>query len=88
MKSLQLKCSLGSDPERLFPYSALQGQLQKFGKYGLANASLVLPIIMAEADFDESIVTKNHVNNGPAWSKSFTKRIRDIVADMYQLGYI
>lgn len=72
---------LGSDPDKLFPYTALQEHLRKFGKFGLANASFILPFLIQEHDSDGGFQPS-------PLSDVFKKRLRDIVADMYQLGYI
>lgn len=72
----------------MFPFSALQDQLRKYGKFGLANASLILPIITAELSFSDAASPLDGGNNAPVLSEAFNKRMRDIVADMYQLGFI
>lgn len=74
---------LGSDPEQVFPFSALHEQLQKFGKYALVQVSFVLPILMAEIDID----LENN-NSSPDLTDTFNKRLRDIASDLYRLGYI
>ncbi|XP_055307283.1 uncharacterized protein LOC129571502 isoform X2 [Sitodiplosis mosellana] len=74
---------LGSDPDEVFPFSALQEQLQKFGKYALIQASFLLPVLMAEVDID---VENN--NSSPDLSDIFKTRLRDIASDVYRLGYI
>lgn len=75
---------LGSDPENVFPYSAMMEHLQKFGKYGLVQASFAIPFIEAEANVEN--VGTNVPPRG--LSKNLKKRLRDIVADMERLGYI
>lgn len=82
-----LNCRLGSNPEKVFPFSVLQDQLRKFGRFGLANASILLPIMAMEIDGPNS---KNQQTGKQATklSDAFNRRIRDIVADMYRLGYI
>lgn len=74
---------LGSDPDEVFPFSALHEQLQKFGKYALVHASFVLPILMAEVDTD----VENY-NSSPDLSDTLKQRLRDIASDVYRLGYI
>lgn len=89
---------LGSDPEELFPFSLMQLHFQKFAKYGLILAAIVLPIITAERgiaiDLDQ-IANDNltHVDMFDTFisenSRSkFNKRMRDVVVDMIRLGYI
>lgn len=41
---------MGSNPEEVFPRIALDDQLKKFGKFGLAMAIMVLPIFTSQAD--------------------------------------
>lgn len=81
---------MGSDPYKVFPFKAFQLQLQKFGKFGLLNASFVLPIVTREVDFNtDSETTEDNKNQKPTqMSDSFKKRFRDIVSDSYRLGYI
>lgn len=35
---------LGSDPEKLFPYHVFQQQLRKFGRFGLFNKTISIPV--------------------------------------------
>lgn len=86
---------LGSDPEKVFPYSALEDQLRKFAKYGLTFASFFLPIFTSGMDaqaLTDDIQNENNNNNNnsnsPQISDDCKKRIRDIVADMFRLGYL
>ncbi|XP_055614000.1 uncharacterized protein LOC129760375 [Uranotaenia lowii] len=41
---------LGSDPEKLFPRSALDAQLQRFGRFGLLMAVMLLPITTTKSE--------------------------------------
>lgn len=100
---------LGSDPEKLFPFGALLEQLRKFGKFGLLNATFILPVITKEVDMQLRENFKPRAENlkdeievklesdsedeldfdiGRNISDSYKKRFRDIVSDMYRLGYI
>lgn len=94
---------LGSDPEKLFPYSALEEQLQKFGKFGLFNATFILPVITKEIEMElrqnidvskqmENEYENEHEQEQPQQvhkvSDTFKKRFRDIARDMQRLGYI
>lgn len=65
-------------------------QLQKFGKFGLLNASIVLPILTKEIDLhaDVQATEGNNNQNGNQVSDSLKKRIRDIISDSQRLGYI
>lgn len=77
---------LGSDPYKLYPFKIFQMQLQKFGKFGLLNASVVLPIFNKEVDLNGTQNSENE--NGTQMSDSLKKRLRDIVSDCQRLGYI
>lgn len=72
---------LGSDPDKLFPLGAFQQQLQKFGKFGVLNATFLLPVHMREIDLEDP-------TGGTELSMTLKKRFRDIAADSYKLGYI
>lgn len=63
----------------MFPFTVFQEHLVKFGKYGLLNATFILPLQMEELNSDSL---------DGQFSDAFKKRIRDIVSDMYRLGYI
>lgn len=65
-------------------------QLQKFGKFGLIFASFFLPMFAAKMDVEAMTENINDENmtNAPKLSDECKMRIRDIVADMYRLGYI
>lgn len=90
---------MGSDPEKLFPYSALEEQLQKFGKFGLFNATFILPVITKEIEMElrqnidvSKQLENEHEHEQPQQvhkvSDTFKKRFRDIARDMQRLGYI
>lgn len=65
-------------------------QLQKFGKFGLLNASIVLPILTKEIDLhvDSAASQANKNEKGKQVSDSLKKRLRDIISDSQRLGYI
>lgn len=86
---------LGSNPEKLFPYSALEEQLRKFGKFGLFNATFILPVITKEIEIElnQDVDVSKQMNNEheqqqQKLSDKFKKRFRDIARDMQRLGYI
>ena len=81
---------MGSDPYKLYPFGEFQKQLQKFGKFGVLNASFALPVIMQEIDFNTGSKPSqsNKNQNDKQMSDSFKKRLRDIVSDSHELGYI
>lgn len=62
---------MGSNPENLYPFSAFQKQLQRFGKFGVLNATFLLPVHMREIDLEDP-------NGGMELSNELKKRIRDI----------
>lgn len=88
---------LGSNPD-LFPFSALEEQLQKFGKFGMLSATFILPVITKEVQFElgENIDASKDIENEHGHeqrvqqkiSDTFKKRFRDIAADSLRLGYI
>lgn len=79
----QLFSRLGSNPEKVFPFSALQQQLQKFGKFALIQTSFLLPILTAEVDLQS-----NNNYTSTILSDGLKKRLRDIAYDIYKLDYI
>lgn len=90
---------MGSNPEKLFPYELMLTHLQKFAKYGLILATVILPVITSESEYrlDIDDIAKR-VENGTIekdnqliTEKSLTnlnQRLRDIVYDMVRLKYI
>lgn len=91
---------LGSDAKKLFPYSALEDQLKRFGKFGLTMAVMIIPIITADAadtpDIDE---LAQKMANGEDIKGSFIKenvnsaniymqRMADVMRDLDRLGYL
>lgn len=66
----------------MFPFKAFQEQLLKFGRYGILNATFILPMQMGEISID------GNPNGIGELSDAFKKRFRDIAADSYRLGYI
>lgn len=89
---------LGSDPEKLFPRSALNHHLKQFGKLGLIMAMILMPIVLSQAenlpDLDElseqlqsGSDVKGHFSSGDT-AVRFNNRMRDVIVDMVELGYI
>lgn len=62
---------LGSNPEHLYPFRAFQKQLIKFGKFGMLNATFLLPVHMREIDLEDP-------TGGAELSTALKKRFRDI----------
>lgn len=58
----------------------------------MLNATFVLPIVHCEIDGEHLFQSDESVENeqtvGPKLSGKLKKRFRDIVADVYRLGYI
>lgn len=91
---------LGSDPEKLFPYSKMLEHLHRFGRYGLIMASMLLPIITKEAANEQETMKNPIVDNEHSKRNNldihiseksrdkFEKRLRDVVVDMIRLDYI
>lgn len=66
-------------PNRQFFYSvgAFQKQLQKFGKFGMLNATFLLPVHMREIDLEDP-------TGGAELSTALKKRFRDIGIFRYE----
>ncbi|XP_062537181.1 uncharacterized protein LOC134205682 isoform X2 [Armigeres subalbatus] len=92
---------LGSDPEKLFPRTALDEQLQKFGRFGLLMAVMLLPIITTKSedvpDMDEMAEKMESgadlsadLDNFRSESTDavYRERISGCCKDMVELGYI
>lgn len=93
-----LICSLGSDPQKLFPYEAMLDQFHKFGRFGLVMASFLLPMITCEEDATPDLdELAEHVKNNVKIDENifithknidaFNKRLRDVIVDMVHLNY-
>lgn len=99
MKFSKLSLRLGSDAEKIFPYTALLDQLHAHGVFGLVMASMLLPMLTAEEgntpDLDE---LSEDLNNGKELDpnvfmseksrESCNRRLREVVIDMARLEYI
>lgn len=77
---------MGSNPHKVYPFKEFQMQLQKFGKFGLLMASIALPLITQEMDFNPDSKGKNEKSK--QWSDSLKTRLRDVISDCQRLGYI
>lgn len=87
------------DPDKLFPYDALLDQLRKFGKFGLVMSSIFLPLMcgeeggnpdmneLAESMQDGKVLEADVFVAEDAKAK-LNRRLRDVVADMVNFGYI
>lgn len=84
--------------DKLFPYSAMMDQLQKFGRFGLYMSILLLPILTTDVsdmpDLDqmsEDFLEGKEVgdvfkSNGS--EERVNKRLGDVILDMERLGYL
>lgn len=98
-KSLEMFYRLGSDPEKLFPYTLMLEHFKKFAKFGLILSTALLPMMTSEdghgIDIDE---IAEDVKNGKEMDTNvfiseksrnkFNTRMRGVVSDMVKLGYI
>lgn len=93
------KKRLGSDVEKVYPYSAMLEQFRKFGKFGLYMASMLVPMLTADASaapdldaFSEEISSgkemNNNIFNSEGSEERLAKRLSDVIHDMDRLGYI
>lgn len=98
-KNLSINFRLGSDPQKLFPYTLMQEHLRKFGKYGFILATVILPMLATEkgsglnldgmADNLRNCADMQIIDKFLTKSQNkFHSRLRDIVIDMVRLGYI
>lgn len=90
---------MGSDPEKLFPFSLMLDHFQKFAKFGLILSTVLLPMMTSDdgngIDLDkiaEDVQNGKEVDKDAFISensrKKFNKRLRGVVIDMVRLGYI
>lgn len=86
---------LGSDPEKLFPWSLMMEHLRKFGKFGLIMSILILAVITRDnGDSIDLNEFGNQVESGrPLFVTEeslpkYEKRLRDVIVDMERLEYI
>lgn len=92
---------LGSDPEKLFSFNDLLGELKRFGRFGLLFAPVMLQFITSKAsdipdmdEFAEDIKnnTKTMDESIQAFTSSSTldeynQRVRDVIKDGILLSY-
>lgn len=84
---------LGCDPEKLFPYEALQEQLKKFGLYAIPMAGMLLPVLTAR---DGEVLDLDELGGdqpsspwcNPLDNPLFIERMRGIIDDVVRLGFI
>ncbi|XP_037052130.1 uncharacterized protein LOC119085750 [Bradysia coprophila] len=92
---------LGSDPDKLFSFSDLQGELKRYGRFGLILAPILLQIITSNPgdipdmdEFAEDMANKTKtMDESMATFASisslevYNQRVRDVVKDGMLLGY-
>lgn len=92
---------LGSDPEKLFPRKALDEQLQRFGRFGLLMAVMLLPVMTTKSEdvpdleemaekLESGADVSDDVNNFRSESTEtiYREKMVGCCQDMVRLGYI
>lgn len=92
---------LGSDPEKLFPRSALDDQLARFGRFGLLMAAMLLPIITTKKEdipdldgmaekLENGVDVSSEINNfkSEGTQDIYREKMAGCCRDMVRLGYI
>lgn len=92
---------LGSDPATVFPRDVFESHLKKFGKFGLAMAIILVPMVTSDADDAPEIddvaeaFKDNKEQSGDVMNfttaktlKVYEQRMMGIFEDMYNYGYI
>lgn len=92
--------NLECNANELFPFDVLQNQMKMFGKFGVIMSTFILPALLSK---DEEIVDLNfvmdqnskemnemaeHVVDKMIETDSFTERIRDVIFDAIDYGYL
>lgn len=95
---LILSFRLGSDPQEVFPRSAFDDQLIKFGRYGLFMSVITMPAVTVEKDeiLDTDALSEQlnemNVSESSAMhmktSSRYRERMMGVLEDMLELGYI
>lgn len=97
----QIIRSAGSDPDKIFPEAELYRQLRQFSIYGVAMAHLLIPLILANGSEETLNVDdltdlladgegemKIIRNISDAKMKVYCQRIKDVMADARQYGWL
>lgn len=90
---------LGSDPDKIFPYSKMLDHFRKFARYALIMATQLVPLITREAgnkvDLDKAANNMDKLDNVDIYGsvsenslKKYHKHLRDVIIDMVRLEYI
>ncbi|CAG9797245.1 unnamed protein product [Chironomus riparius] len=92
--------NLDCNANEIYPFDVLQKQMKMYGKFGVIMASFILPALITK---DEEIVDLNfvmdqnskemnemaeHVVDKMIETDSFTKRIRNVIFDAIDYGYL
>lgn len=90
---------LGSDPEKLFTYDDLEGQLKKFGHFAFIWGPMITQMMMADPsdipDLDtlsqEIVDNKGDIEFIKAFEGdekvAYETRLQDLIGDLIDLGY-
>lgn len=88
---------MGSDPEKLFPFSMMQEHLKRYGKFGIIMAKLILPMITRDgACLDLDTISDGLTDDGLDFDEDafFTEtsisrlkeRFNEVLVDIGPLG--
>lgn len=87
--------SLGSDPEKLFPFEALQQQMRTFGKFGVSVGALMLPMLTSDLndcakleEMAEQMQSGESTEVFENTNKATQLRLRDFIVDLDDFGYL
>lgn len=88
---------LGSDPDKLFPFTEFQKSLKKFGKFAFLMGPVLTQIMLADPkdvpDLDEMSVamSKSDVEFVQGFDEEtqlqYDERINDMMTDLIEYGY-
>lgn len=90
--------ALGSDPDQLFSFDDLQGELKRFGKFAFLGVPIMLRIILADPkdirNYDDMKDTQEELNNKTNYNvldanadAVYRERMNDIICDLVDYGY-
>lgn len=87
---------LGSNPDKIFTFNNLLGQLKKFGKFGICMPAMVLPMTSAESkDIPDLDKIADDMKDGKEFegfdqnqnNTIYKTRMSDVIRDIIRLGY-
>lgn len=88
---------LGSNPETVFTFNDLLGQLRRFGQYGLIMSTMLIPMVTTETkdipdmdEFSEKISRGEEIEGMMGVtevSPAYKTRMSDVIRDIVRLGY-